>query len=241
MPKVGIITQARMTRTRLPGKVLMRVGNKSLLEYHIERLKKANLPIIIATTLNASDDPIADFCGNRNLSMFRGDEHNVLSRYYYAAQKYNLNYIVRVTSDCPLIDGELISRAVSDHLNFKNDWVYTSNCLKRTFARGFDFEIFSFIMLENAFENALTSFEKEHVTPYFYQNLHGKTKLNTIEQTTDFSDLRITVDEADDFKLIERLIIEHKCQDLNAAQISELLRNNPGLKKINIHVEQRKS
>ena len=71
--------------------------------------------------------------------------------------------------------------------------------------------------------------------------MHGKTKLNTIEQTTDFSDLRITVDEADDFKLIERLIIEHKCQDLNAAQISELLRNNPGLKKINIHVEQRKS
>ena len=101
---IGIITQARMTSTRLPGKVLRQINGRSLLDYHIERLKLTGFEIIIATTANETDNPIIEFCNKSNIKSSRGSEHNVLSRFYTAAVENNLDIIVRVTSDCPLID-----------------------------------------------------------------------------------------------------------------------------------------
>lgn len=240
MKNAGIITQARMTSTRLPGKVLMKVRAKPLLEYHLERLSKSGLQVIVATTTNQSDDPIAELCNSRNLACFRGDELNVLSRYYYAAIENKLDVIVRVTSDCPLVDGELIKSSVAKYLDAGDDWLYASNSLKRTFPRGFDFEIFSLTMLKEAFSKATLTYEIEHVTPYFYQNKHSQTHLLSIEKPVDDSGFRLTVDEPDDFKLIEKLITDYRCDLMNVDQICELLNKHPELKQINAHVEQKK-
>src|SRR5690606_18445145 len=110
--RVGIITQARMTSTRLPGKVLTRIGGKSALEHHLDRLREADAPVIVATTTNASDDPLADRAESLGYSVFRGSEHDVLSRFAGAAREHALDVVVRVTSDCPLIDGDLVNRGI---------------------------------------------------------------------------------------------------------------------------------
>jgi spore coat polysaccharide biosynthesis protein SpsF len=238
MPKIGIISQARMTSTRLPGKVLKTISGKSLLEYHTERLKKTSL--ILATTINQTDDPIAQFCESKKISYFRGDENDVLSRYMGAAEKFSLDIIVRVTSDCPLIDGDLIAHSLEKYLSLNKSWLYMSNCLQRTYPRGFDFEIFSGEMLKEAFDQAKTAFQREHVTPYFYQNFHGKTVFEHITRQPDMSKYRLTVDESDDFKLIETLIKDFGCAQMSESEICQVLEKNPALALINQHIEQKK-
>src|SRR5690606_7739468 len=107
-----------MTSTRLPGKVLQKVNDRSLLDYHIDRLKRTGFEIIIATTTNETDNPIIEFCNQNNIKYSRGSEENVLSRYYTAAIENNLDIIIRVTSDCPLIDPHLIRNSVEKYLRF---------------------------------------------------------------------------------------------------------------------------
>jgi spore coat polysaccharide biosynthesis protein SpsF len=239
-PNIGIITQARMTSTRLPGKVLQKIDGKSLLEYHIVRLLKSGFPVIVATTTNATDDPIIDFCKNNKIPYHRGSEDNVLSRYYEAAIKHELDLVVRVTSDCPLIDPHLIRNALEKYISFNNENKYISNVIDRTFARGFDFEIFSFSLLEEAFKNATSSRDIEHVTPYIRDNHSGVVDFYNIKQPVDNSYLRITVDTEDDFKLVKALISDYKAQDLAYTEIEEILLANPELIAINQHIEQKK-
>ena len=140
-----------MTSTRLPGKVLKLIGGRPMLHYHIDRLRWSEMPIFIATTVNKTDDPIVDFCVERNIPFYRGQEDNVLSRYYECAKQNNLDVIVRVTSDCPLVDGTLIRDAWNVYKNSFSTYDYISNCIERTYPRGFDFEIFSFNYLEEAY------------------------------------------------------------------------------------------
>lgn len=111
MRKIGIITQARMSSTRLPGKILLTAKKKTLLETHIERLQKSKLPIYVATTTNPNDVIIEEFCIAKRIPYYKGSELNVLERYYETAKKFDVKDIIRVTSDCPLIDGELIAKA----------------------------------------------------------------------------------------------------------------------------------
>lgn len=238
--KPGIISQVRMTSTRLPGKVLKMINGKSLLDYHVDRLKWAQLPIIIATTTNHQDDLIQTWCTEHKITCFRGSENNVLSRYYLAAKENNLDVIIRVTSDCPLIDGHLIRQAYNEYLNQNNSDLYYSNVIERTYPRGFDFEIFSFKQLEQAFLNAQTEPEKEHVTPYINQNKNGSTQFLHFKNPTDYSSWRMTVDTPDDFKLIEELIQNHHCDRLAYSEITKVLDQNIHLKEINNHIEQKK-
>jgi len=229
-----------MTSTRLPGKILMKIGGKTLLEYHVERLRWSGLHIVIATTVNKTDDPIVELCGKLGVPVFRGDENDVLSRYYGAMEEFCFDPIVRVTSDCPLIDGYLIEDALKKYQQAKNPWLYASNCLERTYPRGFDFEIFSKEMLKEAFEKATAPAEREHVTPYLHQNLHGKTKFMSLTRSPDLGSYRLTVDEPDDFKLMEKLILDFDCGSKSESEIGQILLNNPELQKINSHVEQKK-
>jgi spore coat polysaccharide biosynthesis protein SpsF len=240
MLKIGIITQARMTSTRLPAKVFKEAGGKSLLLHHIDRLRKTGFEIRIATTTNASDDCICDFAKTNKLSFYRGSEHNVLERFYETASEYKLDIIIRVTSDCPLIDPHLIRNSVEKYLKLNNDLLYMSNSIERTFARGFDFEIFSFRLLEDAFQNATEESDLEHVTPYIWKNKNGKTELFHVKQAIDNSDLRITVDTADDLLLIQRLIEDYNAATLSYVEIENTLRSHPELVSINSHIEQKK-
>ena len=142
MMKTGIISQARMTSTRLPEKVLKLIGGNPMLKYHTDRLKESGMPVFIATTVNKTDDPIVAFCQEENIPFYRGSENNVLSRYYECAKENKLDVIVRVTSDCPLVDGELIRKAWEDYKDSFKKYSYISNGVNRTYPRGFDFEIF---------------------------------------------------------------------------------------------------
>ncbi|MFI5219121.1 MAG: cytidylyltransferase domain-containing protein [Bacteroidia bacterium] len=221
--KTGIITQARTTSTRLPGKVLLEVNGKTLLQHHIERLAWSNLPMYVATTVNKTDDSISEFCKNAGIDYFRGDEKNVLSRFYLCALHFRLDVIVRVTSDCPLIDGGLISKAMQQYLAWNDMNIYYSNCLQRTFPRGFDFEIFSFSALDDAYQNAKEPYDLEHVTPFINHNKSEKIQLKHFLNDTDESRFNISVDTSGDFDRVKKLISEFNCEKKSAAEIIAVL------------------
>lgn len=238
--KIGIITQARMTSTRLPGKIFKEVNHKPLLEYHIERLQKAGFEICIATTVNKEDDIVCEYAEKNKINYHRGSEHNVLSRFYEVALKYKFDIIVRVTSDCPLIDPHLIRNAVEKYIQLNNPRLYISNCLERSYARGFDFEVFSFQLLEDAFKNAKEESDLEHVTPYIWKNKSGKVELYSVRQMNDGSKYRITVDTPEDFELIKNLIEKYHAHSLAYNEIETILSEHPELVEINKDIEQKK-
>lgn len=239
MLKIGIITQARMTSTRLPGKILFSAGGKTILEHHINKLKKSDYPIFVATTDNVVDDPIATLAENLGVTYFRGDEVNVLKRFYGCALENNLDVIVRVTSDCPLIDGLLIKEGLDNYLTLNNPRVYYSNCISRTYPRGLDFEIFSFDLLKEAYFNAYTDSDKEHVTPYINQNKNGNVVVVDHKKDEDSSDLRWTLDTPDDWKLIKLLFEEFNAETLTYCQLIDLIAKNDQLRTINAHIKQK--
>ncbi len=230
-----------MTSTRLPGKVFKEINNKSLLQYHIERLQKTGFDIAIATTTNTTDDVICEYAEQNKIKYHRGSEHNVLSRYYETATKYNFETIVRVTSDCPLIDPHLIRNSMEKYLKLNNSNLYISNGIERTFARGFDFEIFSFQLLEEAFKNATDAGDLEHVTPYIWKNRTGRIEFYHVTQATNHSGFRITVDTADDFEVIKTLIEKYKADNLSYNEIENILAQHPELVAMNAHIEQKKA
>ncbi|SDX67477.1 cytidylyltransferase domain-containing protein [Hymenobacter psychrophilus] len=240
MKKFGIISQARMTSTRLPGKVLKLIGGRPLLDYHVARLQASGLPLYLATTTNATDDPLAAFGAAHQLPVWRGPEDDVLARYQQCAAAHALDVIVRVTSDCPLLDGELIAQAVQQYLAADNPRLYLSNVLERTYPRGFDFEVFSRELLEEAFHHATTVSDREHVTPYIHQNRSGRVQFQHVTRPTDRSAYRLTVDTAEDFELIRRLLEEHQADALGAEELIALLEKHPELVAINAHIEQKK-
>lgn len=238
--RTGIITQARMTSTRLPGKILKVVNNKTLLHYHIERLQKTGLPVVIATTTNKTDDAVQEFAENQQLACYRGSENNVLSRFREAALQNKLDIIIRVTSDCPLIDPHLIRTGLEKYIQLNNPSLYLSNTLERSFSRGFDFEIFSFSLLEDAFKNARDESDLEHVTPYIWKNKSGNVERYPIRQLENNSNFRITVDTAEDFELIKQLIEKYHADQLSYNEIELILHRHPELVAINKEIEQKK-
>ena len=243
MKRIGIISQARLGSTRLPGKILKKVGSKTLFEYHLERLKASRVPVIVATTELPIDDTISDLCQGWGVPVIRGSETDVLSRYHEAVMAHHLDVVIRVTSDCPLIDGALIANALNDYLALPDadrERVYFSNTIDRTYARGFDFEIFSGTLLKEAFLNDHTQAGREHVTPYFYLGTRPDIKIIQIRQPHNHSHLRVTVDEQNDFNLIERLILDHDASRLNHIEIEKLLLDHPELARMNSSIEQKK-
>ena len=210
MDKVILITQARMGSTRLPGKILLKVKDRELLKIHLDRLSTSESisKIIVATTTNELDNVIQDKCDKWGYHAFRGSENDVLDRYYQASKFENPDYIVRVTSDCPLIDSELIDSIVEYTLKTNLD--YCSNTLLEEYPDGQDVEVFKFSALEKAWNNAELISEREHVTPYIKNNstFNGVNvfKSENYSAPENFNHIRMTVDELNDYKLIELLI-----------------------------------
>ena len=208
--KTIIISQARMGSTRLPGKVLLKINNKELLKIHLDRLKKSKKmnEIIVATTINIEDNEIESLCENWGIKVSKGSQDDVLDRFYQAAKKANADWVVRVTSDCPLIDPVLIDDIIS--LAHKTDVDYCSNVLIENFPDGQDIEVFKFSALKKAWENALLKSEREHVTPYIRNNCDIQGGNLFVAQnfpcTSDYSKVRMTVDEQKDFNLIEKVV-----------------------------------
>lgn len=240
--KVICIVQARVGSTRLPGKVLKKICEKTVLEHDVDRLKQVkNIDeIIIATTELERDDSIVEECKRLNVNYFRGSEENVLSRYYYAAKENNADVVVRVTSDCPLIDPEVSSRIIDFYFKNREKYDYVSNTIDRTYPRGLDTEVFSFKALERAFKEATLERDKEHVTPYIWDNPE-KFRLAQYKNDLDYSYLRWTLDTKEDYELINEIYKElyDGKNKFYLDDILKLLERKPELKKINQHIKQK--
>jgi spore coat polysaccharide biosynthesis protein SpsF len=240
MKVVGIV-QARMGSSRLPGKVMKTVKGKPLLQYQIERMEKAKLvdELVVATTEKDIEAPILELCKRLNVSTYRGSENDVLERYYHAAKDYDADIIVRMTSDCPLIDPNIIDLVIQYYLDNKYD--YVSNTQIRTYPRGMDTEVFSMKLLDEAFFHANMEYEREHVTPYFYLNPE-KYSIGQVCNSEDNSHYRLTVDTPEDFRLISIILEDLYCRDnlFDLQMILEKLRSEPALADINKHILQKK-
>ena len=232
---IGCIIQARMGSSRLPGKVLMKSGNGMPLLYHvINQLRYCSKVknLVIATTTNQEDDEIEKFADNNSVNVFRGSEKDVLDRYFQCAKKYSFSTIVRITSDCPLIDPQIVDKVIERF--FSGNYDYATNTLIRTFPIGTDAEVFSFSALETAWKNAQLPSEREHVTPHLRNK--GNFKTINVENDTNISNLRLTVDRIEDFELINEILNNLSINPIHLENILELFSRKPELIEINKHI-----
>lgn len=201
--KIAAIVQARMGSSRLPGKVMKSIQDMPMIEILIKRLSKSKLvhQIIAATSMNDENTPLVNHLESMNIECEIGSEQDVLSRYYNAAKKNQVDVIVRITGDCPLVDANLVDRCIKEFID--KDVSYVSNVSPCTFPDGLDVEVFSFESLEDAYLNNTLSTEKEHVTPYIINSKNYKK--SNIKHSKDLSQSRWTVDEMLDFEVIKEV------------------------------------
>lgn len=243
MKKTVAIIQARMGSTRLPGKVMVNLMGKTILEHVIDRVKQCNEidEIIIATTTDNKDNIIVKTAQKCGVKYFRGSEEDVLSRYYYAAKENNGEIIVRITSDCPLIDPFVIDEIVDFYKKNQYDIVTNASAdlKKRTYPRGLDTEVFGFNIIKEAYQKGDKPYQREHVTPYIYEN---SNKIYYYKNNTDYSMYRWTLDTKEDLQLITE-IYKHLYKgkhNFYFKDIIKLFEKYPGLAEINRDVEQKK-
>jgi spore coat polysaccharide biosynthesis protein SpsF len=223
------ILQARMSSTRLPGKVLKPLLGEPMLARQIERLRRSQRidRLVVATSDDASDDPIAKLCDRLAIGVHRGSLSDVLGRYWGAARQFGpAGHIVRLTGDCPLADWQVIDAVLDHHLGEGAD--FTSNDQTLTFPKGLDVEVFKAEHLETAYHEARDLYEREHVTPFFYRN-PGRFRIANLECDPPLGDLRWTVDTPEDFAFVER--VYQALYPTNPAFLSEdvarLTQNDP--------------
>ena len=237
--RVVAIIQARSASTRLPGNVLMNLCDKSILQHVIDRVAKSQTvdEVIVATTMNHQDLPIVLHCGSKGVRVYAGSENNVLDRYYQTARHADADHIIRITSDCPMIDPKEIDRVVKEHLS--GDFDYTSNSIDETCADGQDVEIFSIDALERSWKEAEMMSELEHVTQYIKKHPEIFT-INNAAPKLNLSAKRWTVDNPEDFafatEVFERLYPKDNYFGID--QILQLLNDSPELEKINGQLER---
>lgn len=240
---VVCIVQARVGSTRLPEKVLKKICGKTVLEHDIDRLKQVkNLNnLVIATTTLEDDNKIEKLVTKLGVDCFRGSSEDVLSRYYFAAKKYKADVIVRVTSDCPLIDYDTSDKIIKYYLDNLDKYDYLSNTIERTYPRGLDTEVFSFHALEKSHMEAKKKYEREHVTPYIYKNT-DIFRVAQYKNEDDYSNYRWTLDTEEDYKLISIIYnnLYKKDKLFSFDDILKFIDENPYLIKINEHVQQKK-
>jgi spore coat polysaccharide biosynthesis protein SpsF len=239
--------QARMGSTRLPGKVMMDLCGKTVLEHDLLRLHAARRldTIVVATTIHPRDDRIAAEARRCGAGVFRGSEEDVLARYYHAAIENRAEVVVRITSDCPLFDPALLDAMLDRFFETRQEerpLDYLSNTFgRRTFPRGLDAEIFTFAALERAFNEARQDYEREHVTPYLHQ--HPEIfRLDGFCGETDNSHYRWTLDTKEDLELIRSAYraLYREGEIFSTRQALELMATKPQLAALNAHVEQKK-
>lgn len=207
---VVVVTQARSGSTRLPNKVLLKVEGKTLLQIHVDRIKQATQvdDIFIATTTEIEDDVIANLAENLEVKYHRGSENDVLDRFYQTVKDIKPDFIVRLTSDCPLIDPQLLDEVIIKAK--EEDLDYYANIIEELYPDGQDIEVFKFTALEKAWNEATLISDREHVTPYIRNNSSCKGgilfKSNNHGLEQNYNHVRLTVDEPQDLEVIRHII-----------------------------------
>jgi spore coat polysaccharide biosynthesis protein SpsF len=242
-PSVVAIIQARMGSSRLPGKVLRDIGGKPMLHRVVVRARRAQTVglVVVATTWDKSDDPVAGFCQAQGFPFYRGDPLDVLDRYYQAAKRFEAQTIVRLTGDCPLIDPFEIDRTVRAFQETEVD--FAANRLpppwRRTTPIGMDTEVVTYDALQKAWREADQKHQREHVMPYFYEE-HGRFKVLLVDHDPDLGDYRLTVDTPEDLTLVCK-IYDHfgNSDNFSLNEMVEVLNRYPDWQAINAGVSHK--
>jgi spore coat polysaccharide biosynthesis protein SpsF len=236
---ITAIIQARVSSTRLPGKVLLQLEGKSVLEHVVNRIKACTSvsDIYVATSINADDDAIVKICKEMNINIYRGSLEDVLDRYYQAANLTQAKHIIRITADCPMIDPTIVEQVIKSHLDEKAD--YTSNIISETFPDGEDVEIFTVDTLVDAWENAKLTSEREHVTLYI-RNHPEKFKLNSVSNNINLGKKRWTIDNPEDYEFLKVIFanLYHHNNCFGMTEILTFLKRNPDIESINAGVKR---
>lgn len=237
--KVIGVLQARVSSTRLPGKVLKPLLGEPMIIRQLERIKRCRMleKIIVATSDSQSDDPLVSVLESTKIDVYRGSLDNVLDRFYNAATLYMPEHVVRLTGDCPLIDPVVIDKVVETHLQQGND--YTANAVKATFPDGLDVEVMSYSTLKEVKDKAKLPSELEHVTQYIHNN-HQQYKIGHVKNNCDLSAMRWTVDEPEDLEFVEEVYnrLYPILPNFEMNDILDLLDKEPKLQEINSMFER---
>lgn len=240
--RIICVVQARMGSIRLSGKVLEDLAGQPMLVRAVNRACRAKSldDVVVATTTQPADEIIVQLCKRQGWSYFRGSEEDVLDRYYQAALAFEADVIVRITSDCPLIEPEIIDRVVNDFLYCypEGECIYASNTLIRTFPRGLDVEAISFSALEKAYQEDDNPVWREHVTPYIWHHPE-EFKICNVASDTDYSYLRWTVDTIEDLTFVRKIYHHFQNDIFTWREVLHLLEVHPEWLEINRHVQQK--
>ncbi len=239
---IGCIIQARTGSSRLPSKILKKIDQiDTVLSFTVKQVKNSKIiqKIVVATTNLPEDDILLNHIEELRVDHFRGNSFDVLDRYYQCAKFFSFSIIVRITSDCPLVDPIIMDEIISNFETNKNSLDYSSNVHpNRTFPHGTDVEVFSFEALETAWKEAKKPAEREHVTPYIYNN--KKFRLFNLTNQNNLSNFRWTIDYKEDLELIQKIISKIDARPILMNDILELLSKNPELIKINQNIPKEK-
>lgn len=239
--KILAITQARIGSTRLPEKIMKKINGETLLEIHLKRILQSRMisKLKVATTIEPDAFQIINICNKLGIEFYRGSLNNVLERFYLTALPEKPDWVIRLTSDCPLIDPVVIDKVI--HHAISNNFDYVSNTLQPTYPDGIDVEVFKFSALEKAYSEASITSELEHVTPYIWKNSSFKGgnlfTSDCVANEDDFSAIRLTVDTMEDFQVIENLI-NVLGTDKTWLEYVNKLEDSPEIKKINAQFQR---
>jgi spore coat polysaccharide biosynthesis protein SpsF len=241
--RIVVIIQARMSSSRLPGKVLKDIAGKPMLVRVAERASRADLVDLvgIATTGNKSDDAIVELCHQQGYPVWRGSEFDVLDRFYQAAKSFQADVIVRLTADCPVIDPAVIDKTIQAFLDAGVDFAATRlpPPWKRTYPIGLDVEVCSLAGLERAWNEADQPYQREHVMPYFYDQ-EGRFRILILNNDKDYGSMRWTVDTQEDLVLIRHIFERFPGRDdFSWQEILDLFQREPELADVNAHVRHK--
>lgn len=236
--KTVAIIQARLGSTRLPGKVLLDLAGEPMLARVVNRVRRARRvdEVVIATTTEARDDELERICTERGWPCYRGSEQDVLDRYYQAARAHRAEVIVRITSDCPLIEPALMDTIIERRELEQAD--FTSNTIRRTYPRGLDTEVFAFAVLETAWKEDRNPAWREHVTPFITNHPERFSNIQ-VASADDHSHLRWTVDTPEDFALVEKIFTHFGGDEFTQQDTLAVLALHPEWAKINAGVAQK--
>ena len=242
LPKILTVVQARIGSSRLPGKVLLPLAGRPLLVRMVERVRRAHLAgtVVVATTHDPADDAIAELCAAHGLECFRGDALDLLDRHYQAARHYGADVVLKIPSDCPLIDPAVIDEVVGFYLHFADRYDFVSNLHPATFPDGNDVEIMPIAALETAWREARRPLEREHTTPFFWEN-PGRFRLGNVEWETDLDysmSHRWTIDYPEDYEFIKAVYdaLYSTKPDFGLDEVLHLLARRPDIAHLNAHL-----
>lgn len=242
-PRVVAIIQARMASSRLPGKVLAEIAGEPMLLHVVSRARRAQSlqEVVVATTTDRSDDPVAALCAARSVRFTRGHPTDVLDRYYQAAREFGAEVIVRLTGDCPLIDPGLVDETVYAFLRADPPVDFAANRIPgdRTYPIGLDTEVCSFAALEAAWRNADQPYQREHVMPYLYET-PGRFRFLHLKHARDLGHLRWTVDTPEDLEFVRQVFARlGDRRDFGWRDVLALVEREPELSRINADVKHK--